>query len=636
MNRKILLLLTVITLIICFAAGCAKSSGGASAGPEPPAPTEAEVTPALTAAAPVPYECSIIDLGSLPATLPGTDYSVEANTGNKPETFPYTVKTESSVWYIAADDLDNFGADAMFEGLARLLRYQESDFAEARNVLQGYIFEEIPSINIYTDLSGNAQVSGIASAYYNNLHNTIKIFHDWDSACSSLLHEYVHYLTIKCSDNPIVLAAFSEGIAQYVSLSLCRNDMARSVNYGMPAQNLTVLRDRGVSFADGVPDMAEIAFGNAFIYSANLNLNSSYVNVCATEMNRKDYFAPDCPELNDLSYDEAYSIMLYIAAIYGRDTLFSGMSCSEDSFPTAFGLSYPELYTAWKYWNLTECLRHGLDIPDPLCIAPTDIPEEIAGAIAKVDFLDVIVSAGTQGRCSDPGRYYTYYDKDGHVIFDQYDTCFGEASGQLYEPYSDTVCRYDSSLYEEPDHTDDPRYTYTYDDQGRVTSVSYNGEGSGSYNTYTYYDNGLVHVHYCFCLPDDEYYTYYYDDMGRTLRIDHEIAPYPAQDPGRFLSDVTVYEYYSDGETPDAEYFYEFPEAEIITAGFEEVGLTGYLEQLSEQQIMQSRLQYVITRSLCDDGAVETVRTDSDGRIVSDVKMLTFDYEQFSEYFARK
>ena len=93
------------------------------------------------------------------------------------------------------------GEDAFYKGLYAILENQEQDFADAREALKGYIDAEIPPIEIRTDFCGKAGVAeSIGGAYYHEQRNFIKLFGGWDVANFTLLHEYVHYLTLHCTE----------------------------------------------------------------------------------------------------------------------------------------------------------------------------------------------------------------------------------------------------------------------------------------------------------------------------------------------------------------------------------------------------------------------------------------------------
>lgn len=126
----------------------------------------------------------------------------EPNTSYNADRYPYVLRTESATWYLAKDDIEMMGEDAFFENLYALIDDAEADFKDAREALKGYIPDEIPPVDILTDFCNRTPISAIAAAYYNENVNFIKLFYGWDAARATLTHEYVHYLTVHCAENP--------------------------------------------------------------------------------------------------------------------------------------------------------------------------------------------------------------------------------------------------------------------------------------------------------------------------------------------------------------------------------------------------------------------------------------------------
>ena len=54
---------------------------------------------------------ALIAFGTCAAEQPD-EYSIEENTAENKTTYPYIVRTESAIWYLAGDDIDLMGKDA--------------------------------------------------------------------------------------------------------------------------------------------------------------------------------------------------------------------------------------------------------------------------------------------------------------------------------------------------------------------------------------------------------------------------------------------------------------------------------------------------------------------------------------------
>ena len=98
-------------------------------------------------------------LFSLPAIscAEQTGFQKEENTGWNKDSRPYIIRMTYAVWYVSKADIDLLGEDAYYEGLYAILDDAEEDFADARAALKGFIPDEIPPIDIYTDFCNKAE-----------------------------------------------------------------------------------------------------------------------------------------------------------------------------------------------------------------------------------------------------------------------------------------------------------------------------------------------------------------------------------------------------------------------------------------------------------------------------------------------
>ena len=150
-----------------------------------------------------------------------TGYHTEENTGRDAGEYPLILRTPSTTWYLSKADMAALGEDAYYAGLYGIIDLMEADFQDARDALSGYIDQEIPAVDIYTDFGNRAAISEIAGAYYNPIGNFIKIFDGWAMGGATLLHEYVHYLTVRCAKSPVDYVFWAEGMAGCLRLRLC-------------------------------------------------------------------------------------------------------------------------------------------------------------------------------------------------------------------------------------------------------------------------------------------------------------------------------------------------------------------------------------------------------------------------------
>ena len=298
-------------------------------------------------------------------TVPAVDvrekYPVEETQAEIKVTYPYFVRTESATWYLSKDDIALLGEEAFFRGLYDLLEYQEADFADARAVLSGFISEEVEPIIIYTDFCMKSGMSEIAGAYYNYKKNYIKMFTDWNHAKCSLLHEYVHYLTEYCTDSPVSIGLFSEGIAEYISTIVCKNRMEReSYREVLTAEQRDFFTQRGAwNEAENCMDLERLTIGGAESYASGREVGKEYMCVVNTVIDRTEEIQQN-PAPETLSYSEAGSMIAFLAETETEGYVFSHWSTENADLEEVFGIPFPELYKHWREWNAKRFEELGL------------------------------------------------------------------------------------------------------------------------------------------------------------------------------------------------------------------------------------------------------------------------------------
>ena len=289
-----------------------------------------------------------------------SDYTPKQNTGDDKAIYPYIVSTESATWYLAKDDISLLGEESFYEGLYDILKYQESDFAEAREALVGFISEKIEPVKIYTDFCGKAGISENAGAYYNELSNFIKVFSGWEMAKEALLHEYVHYLTIHCTDTPVSDRFFAEGIAEYISKIVCKNRMLRSINMGFGEEETSFYREHGAwDEKEGCVDPKLYYFGTAEVIAQGQMVGMEYPTISNTVIVRTPQIQQN-PGAKDLSFVEAACIMAYLVETCSKEAVYSHMDRNADDLASVFGKSFSEIYNQWSIWNTERCSELGL------------------------------------------------------------------------------------------------------------------------------------------------------------------------------------------------------------------------------------------------------------------------------------
>ena len=289
-------------------------------------------------------------------------FVIEENTAFQPWLYPYVVRTESADWYIAQDDLDLMGEDALYTGLSLVLRDQEADFADARAALASVLNEEVPKVTICTDFTGKAGISEISFAYYNAESNFIKVFHNWDQVRAELLHEYVHYLTFACCEPAITSGFWGEGVAEYVSRIVCVNRMSSSVNMTLSEEDIEFFRGKGVWDAErDCVDERVFTFGMAQLYCSGAMIGQPYFAVCHENVTRTEYMQND-PQPGLLSFSEVASMTAWLAETRGMEFISENWQVDENGMERLFGKSFSAFYDEWAVWNALRCTELGLGI----------------------------------------------------------------------------------------------------------------------------------------------------------------------------------------------------------------------------------------------------------------------------------
>ena len=292
--------------------------------------------------------------------LSSIGYKVEENRRDDQSSYPYLVRTESSTWYLAKEDIELLGEEAYYAGIAALLPDMEQDFADAREALTGYLPDDIPPIDIYTDFCGKAGISETAGAYYNVRSNFIKLFCDWDMAKEALLHEYVHYLTIHCTQKPTPEGFWAEGLAEYISKIVCKNRMLRSINMGLSDEEAFFYQEHGAwDESEGCIDPKLFYFGTAQVIAQGALVGMDYFSVSDITITRTPQIQQH-PRADTVSHIEAACIVAYLVDTYSRDRVFSSWDTAPEEMESTFGKPFENIYQEWTAWNARQWEKFGL------------------------------------------------------------------------------------------------------------------------------------------------------------------------------------------------------------------------------------------------------------------------------------
>ena len=302
---------------------------------------------------------------SLPVTgcAEQAEYQKEENTGWNKDSYPYIIRTPYAVWYIPKADIELLGEEAYYEGLYAILDDAEADFADARAALAGFIPDEIHPVDIYTDFCNKAEASKTAEAFYRELGNYIKLFSGWNTARTTLLHEYVHYLTIHCAETPAQFHFWQEGIADYISSYVCKNRLSRSVNMGFDLSVLNpAMLEQAWDQEDNCLNPRLVYLGFAALAARGYAIGEKYFAVKNEWIIRTEQIQEN-PMPDDLFFYEAAGMAAYLVETCGKDTVFGNWNLDPDHMDPVYGKTFSELYRDWAAWNEEQCKLSGIVIP---------------------------------------------------------------------------------------------------------------------------------------------------------------------------------------------------------------------------------------------------------------------------------
>lgn len=286
-------------------------------------------------------------------------YALEPNEG----TYSYVVHTPHATWYLAAADIELLGEEAFFEGLEPILQNQEADFADAIAVLDGYISEAVPAVEIHTDFAGNTERAkwNKAGAYYLGSGRGIYLFHDWGMAGYALLHEYTHYLTYECCSFDLTRGGgfWAESIAEYVSMFACRNRMGRAVRFGADDESVAFAEQHGLTDADGTLDPKKMYCFQAAYIRSGAAIGATYSAVSETPITLSERLI-EHPQPTTVSYYEGGAFFDWLVARFGKELVFTHMTIGEERFPDVFGEDFETLFLEWAEDNNAWCIENGI------------------------------------------------------------------------------------------------------------------------------------------------------------------------------------------------------------------------------------------------------------------------------------
>ena len=197
-------------------------------------------------------------------------------------------------------------------------------------------------------------------ACYNPRSNYIKVFRSWKVAEAALLHEYVHYLTLHCTDTPVTHGFFAEGIAEYISAIACKGRMRRDFSRSLDEETKNYFRMRGTW------DMEEDCL-NPRLYVSDVAGGFAHGIALGTEyLNTLDEPAVWTPEIQqnptaeNICHEEAASILDYLVETYSREMVVSHLDMDPMEMEQVYGESFADIFEHWMEWNSKQFNESGV------------------------------------------------------------------------------------------------------------------------------------------------------------------------------------------------------------------------------------------------------------------------------------
>ena len=284
--------------------------------------------------------------------VPLAELTFAYNDTKLPEEYPYVLEDAEANWYFYPDDVKEHGYRLFVEEYLATRELMVLDFPEARALFENFLPEEVEKVDICTMFY---EKHGAEGGVYRTLENHIELYYTWEMARNSLLHEYVHYLSMGETKMVRAGGALAEGIAEEAAVWGCENRMR--------AESLSSMYDEEEMRQVGVYDEEKGCISyEKMTYSL---ANSLYVG----ELDGMEYLSMSydlkvrsgkVKTLSELSYQEMASLTHYLVELYGRDTVYEGFY-EYDSFMELIGKEFIELYDEWGAWNKEQCDRLGLE-----------------------------------------------------------------------------------------------------------------------------------------------------------------------------------------------------------------------------------------------------------------------------------
>lgn len=266
------------------------------------------------------------------------------NYAKETEAYPYVIREENANWYFSPIDVQDVGYCTFITEYSIVAPVAEADFAEAKEVLKAYIPEEVKAVDIFTEFYEAGKGKPI-DGYYSVETDAIWECMNWRGVKASLLHEYVHYLTM--GDNKIFKhkSGLMEGVTEEIAILECENNLNKMQWENLNEEEYAHCKENGLLDLDS----NQLNLKSYLYYSAasfyNWDGEDLYYSIAGGYT-----IKPEIMTMSALPYEAAASMSKYLMEQYGMEQTFA--YCTDVAkLQQLTGKSFEELYEDWGKWN---------------------------------------------------------------------------------------------------------------------------------------------------------------------------------------------------------------------------------------------------------------------------------------------
>lgn len=265
-----------------------------------------------------------------------TNYLYKENTAYA----TYKIESEDAVWLWDDEDVIQFGYKDMIEKYMEIEPRRCFDFAEARNYLQNYLPENLEKVKICTSFIKSEPPE---PCEYISGANTIVIRYGWLDAAHSLLHEYIHYLTVgkgKIMEKDSFLDEWFPTLLETFELENQEFRIYLEDIDQYSVENIKEIRDL---YWDAQKENYSYALGRM-----RYTLQQHYIGENERAGKETGYDSYNI-SVSDLAYAQRAVMAKYLVDQYGFDK-FVEMTGVDGNFRAVFGKTFKELYFDMIDW----------------------------------------------------------------------------------------------------------------------------------------------------------------------------------------------------------------------------------------------------------------------------------------------